>query len=116
MIVSRNETLTYINISVGATNLNAIKAKYPLCSKPEYSYLAVGAAGATDLASNSMSVLDTIYAGIDVRMYTYDRTSPELDYYVLDSKQLPPQQHPRTRPPPPPLNVCVAMLPVQRCR
>jgi len=73
-----------MNISVGATNLNAIKAKYPLCSKPKYSYLAVGAAGATDLAGNSMSVLDTIYAGIDVRMYTYDRTSPELDYYVLD--------------------------------
>ena len=75
-----NRTLAFgetfaFNVSLGTTNLNAIKAKYPLCSTSSYTRLAVSVPIVEDYAGNLMTLsFRSIYSGIAPVIYTADTT------------------------------------------
>ena len=78
------ETFAF-NVTLGTTNLNAIKAKYPLCSTSSYTRLAVSVPIVEDYAGNLMTLsFRSIYSGIAPVIYTADTTRPELSSFSLD--------------------------------
>ncbi|KAH8045603.1 hypothetical protein JL721_12577 [Aureococcus anophagefferens] len=75
----------WINVSMGATNANAIKSAYPLGSQESLTYLALSDALAEDLAGNgALTQFWSIYEGQQAVEWTGDVTPPELVSFALD--------------------------------
>ena len=79
------ETFAF-NVTLGTTNLNAIKAKFPLCSTSSYTRLAVSV---PILEPTTRRAPDDACSGASTRasrrvIYTADTTRPELSSFSLD--------------------------------
>jgi hypothetical protein len=84
-IIDPNVTKTFVNISLGFTNWNSIRALYPLCSDASYCHMGFSIDNLIrDMAGNPMSLLDTVYSAVTPKSYVVDTTRPELDYFALD--------------------------------
>ena len=75
----------WINVSLGRTNLNAIKAAYPLASQEQLTFLALSGAIARDHAGNAvLTQFWTVYEGRAPLAWSRDVTPPYLTTFAVD--------------------------------
>ena len=83
--MSSLEDALWLNVSLGRTNLNLIKAAFPLASEVAYAQLALTGAAVRDYAGNGLtSSFWTIYEARAPRAFVGDATQPALESFDLD--------------------------------
>lgn len=79
------EDSLWLNVSLGAENLNTIKATYPLATREAATWLALAGTVATDRAGNgALTQFWTIYEGHAPAVWVGDVTPPELESFAID--------------------------------